>query len=388
LLLATSALFVASLGYGVVVPALPRASGASASELSVIYASYAAAKIAAQIPGGVWVDRKGARVVLIVALTLYVASLLAFLLPFGAAWFAFVRAVEGMATGFVYPAVFARVLLKGGGSGKSLGAAVGIGSSGLLLGPVLGALLGKDGLLVPILIAAGLGALVLLLAIFDRTKGAAVDEVNAKHEKQRTLKGEASALLTLARDGAFVATMLPIGFNKLTFSSYQGLLPLVGGKDLDLGATGIALLFVLIGVVFAIAQPVGGALVDRFKPRSIVIVMMPLLLGALAAMALPGAVISFAVLFGVHIFAQSVVFTSTMKHAARAHASAATYGGVFGLLSTLTDTMTIVGPLVFLNVYTFANRTTFAIMAAVGVLFALPFLRASGGGTARDSGSG
>ncbi len=374
-------MFVASLGYGVVVPALPRASGASASELSIIYASYAAAKIAAQIPGGVWVDRKGARVVLIVALTLYVASLLAFLLPFGPIWFAFVRAVEGMATGFVYPAVFARVLLRSSASGKSLGTAVGVGSSGLLLGPVLGALLGKDGLTKPIAIAAGLGAIVLLLAIVDRTKGAAV-------ENRRTVKGEVSALLALARDGAFVATMLPIGFNKLTFSSYQGLLPLVGPKELDLGATGIALLFVLIGVVFAIAQPIGGALVDRYRARSIVLATMPLLLGALAAMALPGRAASFAVLFGVHIFAQSVVFTSTMKHAAQAHASAATYGGVFGLLATLTDTMTIVGPLVFLNVYSVAGRTTFALMAAVGVAFALPFLRASGGGSARDSGSG
>ena len=47
--------------------------------------------------------------------------------------------------------------------------------------------------------------------------------------------------------------MLPIAFNKLTFRASQGLLPLVGAKVSGLGANGIALLFVLVGVVFAFA---------------------------------------------------------------------------------------------------------------------------------------
>ncbi len=362
---------------------------ASARDLSVVYASYAAAKLAAQIPGGVWVDHKGSRAVLVVALVTYIASLVAFLAPFGTAWFACVRALEGLATGLVYPAVFARVLLASEGehAGRRLGTAVGIGSSGLLVGPVLGALLGNQGMALPIGVVATLATLVLVMAILDRKAPQQTDAGRAP----RTTAGEIAGLLNLARDRAFVATMLPIAFNKLTFSAFQGLLPLVGAEIFGLGATGVALLFVLVGVVFAMAQPFGGVLVDRFPARRVVVLALPALIGALAALALPSGVTVFAIFFALHIFAQSVVFVATMTHAATAHASASTYGGVFGLLSTFTDTMTVAGPLAFLNLYGLIGRATFAAMAVVGVLFAVPFcrgLRLSSEGSAKDSGNG
>jgi len=46
-----------------------------------------------------------------------------------------------------------------------------------------------------------------------------------------------------------------------------------------------------------------------------------------------------------------------------------TYGGLFGLLATLTDLMTIVGPLLFLNLYRAGGRLTFVAMAIIGVGF-------------------
>lgn len=369
----TLALFVVSLGYGVVVPALPRLAGregaaASAGELSIVYAAYAAAKIAAQVPGGVWVDRRGHGRVLAIALAIYLASLLAFLAPLGPLWFAAARAVEGAATGLVYPAVFARVLTASDArtSGRRIGAAVGVGSSGLLAGPVLGAWLGARGPALPIGVAAALGAGVLVLALVTDRRARQARPPSPPAATPRTVGDELRALGRLGASAAFLVGMLPIAFNKLTFSAYQGLLPLVGADHLGADPKRVALLFVLIGVVFALAQPIAGVLVDRAPARAVVLVAAPLLLGALAALSAAPAYGAFAALFGAHIFAQSLVFTATMKQAARDHGTASTYGGVFGLLATLTDTMTIAGPLVFLNVYAAAGLRTFALMAAVG----------------------
>jgi hypothetical protein len=63
-----------------------------------------------------------------------------------------------------------------------------------------------------------------------------------------------------------------------------------------------------------------------------------------------------------------------MKHAARAYGTDDTYGGIFGVLATLTDLMTIVGPLIFLNLYATRGLTVFLFMSLAGVPFGLGFL--------------
>jgi hypothetical protein len=64
-----------------------------------------------------------------------------------------------------------------------------------------------------------------------------------------------------------------------------------------------------------------------------------------------------------------------MKLAARAYGAEKGQGSTFGAIATLTDLMTVVGPLVFLNVYTRLGRFTFAAMAVACVPFAAVFLR-------------
>ncbi len=86
----------------------------------------------------------------------------------------------------------------------------------------------------------------------------------------------------------------------------------------------------------------------------------------------PGAT-SFFVAYGGYVAASSIVFAATTKHAALAFGTADTFGGLFGLLSTLTDLATIIGPLVFLNVYARSGAGLFLVMAAVGLPCALAF---------------
>jgi len=385
LVLGTLALFVVSLGYGVIVPLLPElAGGREATDetlLSAVYATYAAAKIGCQVPGGVWVDRVGAERVVRIALVAFCLSLAGFLLPVGLVGFTVVRAVEGAATGLVYPAVFA-LAARGAPKdaiGKRMGTMAGIGTSGLLVGPALGGALSGYGAWVPVVVALGASVLLTVVLIAWRPEVPPV----ARDAASPATTGEAfAALFRLARNLGFLGLMLPIAFNKLTFSAFQGLLPLVGPDAYDLGNVGVTLLFVETGVVFALCQPVGGVLADRFAPRRIALAMTLPLLASLAWMSFAGGAIVFAVAYGIYIAASSIIFTATTKHAALAFGSDDTYGGLFGLLSTLTDVMTVVGPLLFLNLYAPLEGVVFAVMAGVGIPFALGYLVVRPEGTA------
>ncbi|HJL31695.1 MAG TPA: MFS transporter, partial [Polyangiaceae bacterium LLY-WYZ-15_(1-7)] len=256
-----------------------------------------------------------------------------------------------------------------------MGLVAGVGTSGLLVGPALGGLLAPIDLDLPVLVALIVSAGLTLTLVFWRPAPPASSGAGAGAEVERpATAGEAfRELARLARNVAFLALMLPIAFNKLTFSAFQGLLPLVGPDAYDLGSRGVTLLFVLTGVVFALSQPVGGFLADRFRARSVALFFTPPLLAALVGMAFASSATLFAVAYGSYIGASSIIFTATMKHAATAWGSDDTYGGVFGLLSTLTDTMTIVGPLLFINLYAALGGGVFWAMAAVGLPFALAY---------------
>jgi MFS family permease len=370
---AAAALFVVSLGYGVIVPLLPALAGgraaAAPATLSLVYSVYAAAKIGAQVPGGVWVDRAGARRVLNLALLAFTVSLAGFLPSSNLHWFAVVRAVEGIATGLAYPAVFALVLIGApeGQTGRRIGLTVGIGTSGLLVGPALGGLLAPFGARVPVIVALAAAATVTVA-------GWLAPSASAPPPAPRTLTRELRTIASLAADVGFVAMMLPIAFNKLTFSAFQALLPLCGPDWLGVGQRGVSFLFALTGVCFALAQPVGGWLVDRFDARRVALAFTVPLLIALAAMSLRAGFSQFTVAYAGYVLFSSLIFTATMKHAARAYGTDDTYGGIFGVLATLTDLMTIVGPLIFLNLYATRGLTVFLFMALAGVPFAIGFL--------------
>ncbi|MGA9524390.1 MAG: MFS transporter [Myxococcaceae bacterium] len=386
MVLGTLALFVVSLGYGVIVPLLPELAGAgdqhSARMISVVYAAYAAAKIGAQVPGGVLVDRRGPDRVLRIAMVLFTLSLIGFLFRTDLISFALLRALEGMATGLVYPAVFARVLQGRGeqGSGKRIGLVVGIGTSGLLAGPALGGALAGLGPRVPVAVASAAAVLVTVAAFAFRSP--AVAPVAAV--RSRTVREEFRFILGLAASLGFIGLMLPIAFNKLTFSAFQGLLPLYGPSQLGLGTRGVTAMFALTGVCFGVAQGVGGWLADRVDPRRVVLVATVPLLVALGVLAWAGEVVAFSVAYAAYICCSSIIFTATMKHAARVHGTDDTYGGVFGVLGTLTDLMTIAGPLLFLNVYGTRPHAVFPAMAGIGIAFALGYVWLGRGASRRD----
>jgi hypothetical protein len=164
-----------------------------------------------------------------------------------------------------------------------------------------------------------------------------------------------------------VALILPIAFNKLTFTAFQGIIPLHGLNALGLSMRGVTGIFAMTGVLFAVFQAVGGVLADRFPPRGVVLAFTPPLLASLWALSGTQGGLSFAAVYAGYVCCSSTLFTATLKHVSRAYGTKETYGGVFGVLATLTDLMTVVGPVVFLGLYGTSGSGVFATMGAIGL---------------------
>jgi hypothetical protein len=221
---------------------------------------------------------------------------------------------------------------------------------------------------VPVAVAAALTLPIALWALLSPTLAP------AQEAPVRRLPDELRRLGSRARDLAFLGVMLPIAFNKLTYTGLQGILPLDGPSRFSLTASGVAALFALVGVSFGVAQGLGGLLADRFSPRAVTLTMLPLLLGALVAMGLSERLAVFVGALVAYVLTSSVVFTATLKQAARDHADATSYGGTYGVLGTLTDLMTIAGPLLLLNLYGASGARAFAQVSVLGLVFAAGYL--------------
>jgi MFS family permease len=370
--LGAAALFVVSLGFGLVVPLLPSLGGAARlgpESLTGVFVAYAAAKIATQLPGGVWADRWGAARVLRVGLGVFAASLVALAVaPTDPHLLSIIRLVEGAATGVVYPAVSAIAVEAGPPetSGRRLGMVLALGSSGVVAGAGLLAL----GTLVPPSVAEALGLEAARLPILVVALGAAAVAVSTlaidegrPRPTQRTLRDEVAHVLEVIGDRPLLAVAVAIGWNKLTFSALQALMP-VALRDEGRPVSEIGVVFLGVGVVFGVAQAGFGALADRVPNRPLVVgglVVAGAALGAVAAGLLPlvGG-------FFVYVTATSLVFAAGLKTAGQRGRSTDGTGTAFGAIGTATDLMTVVGPATFLPLWGRAGATT-SLGVMVGV---------------------
>lgn len=361
-----SALFVVSLGYGVIVPQMPQLLGSDdAGLLSVLFVGYAAAKLAFQIPGGALADRLGAARVVRWALVGFCLSLVPFAFAVPAWALVVARAVEGACTGLIYPAVLSlAAALPGDRRGTNLGVIAGIGTGGFLLGPAVAALLAPTwGPRVPVGVALALALAVTVAFGASRAEAGPV-------VAPRALRAELDQLRAHLGSAAFVARTLPVAQNKLAYTALQALLPLHGAAVLGLGSRGITLLFVLTAVGFGLGQPLGGLVGDRVPPLRAIAVLSFVVPSALVALAAVTTPVGFVPIFAVWLLAASMIFALSIQQLAADVGGTRGAGLSFGVFQTLSDLATIVGPPMFLAIRAALERhgaggQVFAAMAAV-----------------------
>lgn len=378
-----AALFVVSLGYGILAPLLPdvaaRAGLSSGAALSLAYSTYSFAKISAQIPAGYTSDRVGGTRVLRFALALYVVAMTSMVFKLPIYGFIAARFAEGMAEGSVYPSVLKLIRESTDESriGKRIGLALGIGSSGILIGPVVGALLAKRGIIQVTGVAAAMGAVVLggeacYSAFFQKT-APQLSTHTGTSTRENLL-----ALKQLVLSRRLLRIAIPVAFNKLMTSGFFAMFPVLVAYKFGGNKMTTAAFFLVCGVSFIFAQILGGTLADRYPLRRLLSVYAPLLVASTVSLVFAATSVY---LFGAALFVQTLLQTCIMLACMRALATkkgVSQFGGVFGAVATGTDLFTILGPPLALLLFGAFKERAFWGLAAVGIVFYLlrSFVRA------------
>lgn len=364
-------LFTVSLGYGLLVPLLPELAGGAdvvpEATLAVVFVAFSAARLACLIPGGLAVDRWGSGRVLRLAMPLYTLSFLGFLTGSIPAM-ALARLLEGGAAAMVDTAVLARVASGDPDrAGRRLGLVGGLGMTGMLVGPVVGAGAGAVDPTRAVLLAMAIAALA-SIALWTTPLRPLPARAAA------SLRVRLSTLATTVRSRAFVALTLPVWFNKLAFTATQALLPLLATRFEGVGGGTVAALYVAMGVGFGVVQPVAGWLADRITPRLLLLGGGPPLVLALLAMGSASTLSTFLSAFAAWVLLGSFVFTVNLKAAVTRWPEAAGQGGRLGGWQLVTDTGTIIGPALFLPAWAVWDTGVFVGMAALGAAVYLGYL--------------
>lgn len=372
-----AALFVVSLGFGILTPLLPdvaaRSGLSSEATLALAYSTYSFAKISIQIPAGYAADRIGGDRIVRWALLAYVLAMGCMTQRLPMAGFVLARFAEGAAEGALYPSglQLLRARTRPEVLGQRIGLALGIGSSGLLIGPVLGAWLSQHGVAAVTGVAASIGALLWLVQRFvlGHTDHPHVDAGAAAASTRERVR----ELRRLVMSRQLLGIALPVAFNKLMTSGFFALFPLLVAQHFGGEKMITAAFFLASGLSFVVAQLIGGRLADRYPLAALLRAYVPLLLlatGALGWMRTPFA-------FGGALLLQTFLQTCILLACLRALATfeggsgkaADQFGGLFGALATSTDLFTIAGPPLALLLFSRFGLGAFWALSAMGVLF-------------------
>jgi MFS transporter, DHA1 family, solute carrier family 18 (vesicular amine transporter), member 1/2 len=352
---ATAALTVASLAlgvdalvYGMAVPVLPRIAsqhGAHALGIGVMFSVYAGALVVAAIAAGPWIDRRGDRGPLLTGVTGLALATLLFAFGREPALLIAARALQGAAAGVAWTAGLALVAraYAPADRGKAMGIALSSFGIGTVLGAPLGGLLaGWFGFRVPFLLAFalaladGVARWLLVPASVSASVAAGESPRDAMISRVRGLPGTAQVVLLTAVGAALIAFLEPI-------------LPLhlfTTVKNIGPGSVGVV--FGVAAAVSAGAPALAGFASRRTALRTVAASGCALAAAALVALSLvpngiwPAAGCLVAVLFGASlVLTPTAALVSQVAEARRPPA----YGSVYALYTLAYSGGLAVAPL-------------------------------------------
>jgi len=266
-------LLVVMLGFGIVIPIMPfyiEEMGAGGTELGLLAASYAVMRL---IFGPIWgslSDRVGRKPILMIGILGYGITMFWFGLA-TRLWMLFVaRSLSGILSSATSPTTMAYISdstseeERGRGMGI-LGAAIGLGT---ILGPGLGGLLGSETLSLPFFIAGGMSLLALVLIALI------LPESLPKESRGRIEKGipgiDLKKWMGMAR--GTLGVLFGMGFLvAYALTVFYGIFGLYALEKYDFGPDEVGMIFMVVGMVSAIAQGVlTGPLTKRWGEAVII----------------------------------------------------------------------------------------------------------------------
>lgn len=381
------ALFVVTLGFGVVMPIIPfymERLGAGGTELGLLVASYAVMRLLfGPIWGGVS-DRVGRKPILMLGVLGYGITMVGFGLA-TALWMMFAaRILSGVLSSATSPTTMAYIGDSTAEEDRSagmgiLGAAAGLG---VIFGPALAGLLANRSLSTPFFVAGGLSlvALVLIQVLLPESLSASQRSSPPRSEVSprawaKELFGPIGPLLALV----FIATAGSMAL--------YGVLGLYALQRFDAGTTEVGVIFAVLGLLTAIGQGVlVGPVTRRFgEVRVVEVGLLASAAGLLVAMIADGYL---ALVVTIGLFALCSAPLIPALTALTSKRAGLSQGVTMGVSNSFISLGRIVGPLLGGFVFDIDLALPFATGAVVmllGCLVALRWLKAEDGGKTPES---
>ncbi|HEY9723440.1 MAG TPA: MFS transporter [Oscillatoriaceae cyanobacterium] len=367
------AVFTANLGLSVIFPLVPHLAAADPRAVGWIFSCYALTLVPAQILGGVLADRHEPGRILALALWLYLATLLGFVVSRSVPSLMINRAIEGFAVGLVVPQVM-KLTVNGAPPdrlGRSIGFVMGTGGLGFIVGPVLGSVLAPYGLALPFLAAAvvaGISAVCVSLNLPDAIPSRDDTSLGA------LLRDEGARLVEKLRTPSFLALVLPLMALKMNFATLQADLPVFGAQVLGAGLKAVGALFVVTAVSYGVMQPLAGRAADRLPTTTLLTGTFFVLAALLLTLGIPHSYWLFLPLYALFSLAQSAGILFALKHLG-AGIGEGVNGRAFGLASAIADTGMILAPSAVMPLYAWRHEAPFWALAAIALVALLAFRR-------------
>ncbi len=254
LLILGFALFVVTLGFGVVMPIIPfymERLGAGGTELGLLVASYAVMRL---VFGPIWggmSDRVGRKPILMLGVLGYGITMVGFGLA-TALWMMFAaRILSGVLSSATSPTAMAYIGDSTAEEDRSagmgiLGAAAGLGT---ILGPALAGLLANRSLSFPFFAAGGLSVLALLFILFLLPESLKKQERRVSDEPTLNPRVWVHALSSPVGPLLVLVFVMTAGSMLL-----YGVLGLYAIERFDAGTTEVGIIFAVLGLLMAVGQ--------------------------------------------------------------------------------------------------------------------------------------
>ncbi|UCE95351.1 MAG: MFS transporter, partial [Candidatus Bathyarchaeota archaeon] len=248
------AVFVSMLGFGLVMPILPiyaRDFGATGSQLGLLTASFAIARLITTFPGGWLADRAGRKKPIILGLLAYSVVMALYGLSQDTNQLIILRGLQGLASGIVWPIISTMVveMVLPVDRSKSMGLYEMMHFLGLVVGPSLGGVLAEVfNIAIPFFVCGTLALLSSLLVAFtvqethtEKSREAAQFRTS---DPQIDRKGITKAVKELTPFvGVFIGLCLARFILAFSNSLMQPVLSVYAHEEIGISEAGIGILF-------------------------------------------------------------------------------------------------------------------------------------------------
>ncbi|MFM9967775.1 MAG: MFS transporter [Burkholderiales bacterium] len=275
--------FLATLGYGIMIPSLSvhaHELGASHSAIGVIISAFAAAQLLTQIPMGRLSDRVGRVYLVVFGFGLMAVAATLYHFATSANEFIVLQALAGVGAGSLWPALMAMITenVAPEERGRLMGAFNTVFFLGVGMGPLIGGLiasnLGRSAVFNAWTLVAILGALVCLFAI----KETASDR-RASAARARATKAADVQMVNAGFMATFTAALVVRARGGVCSSFNNALLPLYAVAMFEATPAMIGSIMFIHGLGLAFFNIPGGMMTDKVGRR------LPILVGSLVATA-------------------------------------------------------------------------------------------------------